>query len=182
MLRTSLGASQTGAEELIGVLARGFAVGVVAVLPAGLGALVGWLVGNALQTGFAIRWPGAAGEGPGYYTIPAQRRGDIAVRGILAAMLLVGTFVTIAAVCGAAAVSAGMAWHDIVSACLRPVVTSFVPALAAAIILDIVWCRCIYMSAAAMSEQERRRESAETGTSWLTRWRRDRARRDGGRR
>lgn len=183
LLRTGLGGSQVGAEDLVGlVLAPALRVGVLAVLPAGLGALVGWFAGNVLQTGFAVRWPGATSGGPGYYSIPGPRRGDIAVRGILAAMLLVGAFVTIAAVCGAAAVSAGMGWRDLVSACLRPVVTSFVPALAAVIVLDLVWCRYSYMSAAAMSEQEHRREAQEAGTGWLTRWRRDRARRDGGRR
>jgi len=75
-----------------------------------------------------------------------------------------------------------MAWQGLVSAYLWPVLSSFIPVLGAVIMLDLVWCRYSYMSAAAMSENEHRQEVRESGTSWLTRWRRDKARRDGGKR
>jgi flagellar biosynthesis protein FlhB len=182
LLRTGLSGCEMGTEEMVQRFGDGMAVAALAVLPAGLGALVGWFAGNTLQTGFALRWPGASSEGPRYYTIPRQGGGDIAVRAILAVMLLVGTFVAIVGICGAAAMSATMPWQGLVSAYLWPVLSSFIPVLGAVIMLDLVWCRYSYMSAAAMSENEHRQEVRESGTSWLTGWRRDKARRDGGKR
>ncbi len=179
----SLRSPQMPAEALLQYTAKALTVAGLAILPVGLATLAGWLVGNSLQTGLALRWPWSSPSGPTYYTIPRRHTADTAVRGLLAALLLAAIIVTVAGVCQAAAelpLGADLAFSRICYTCLRPVLSTFFPALVAVVILDVVWSRYSYVAAARMTESERRREAEETSIGWLTKRRRERLRRHGG--
>ncbi len=184
LLGLSLGSPEMPAEALLQQTAQALGTAGLAMVPVGIAVLAGWLLGNSLQSGFALRWPGASTSGPTYYTLPRRYGADTAVRGILAALLLAATIVTVAGICQAAAelplrgeLSVSRAGH----AYLQPVLSTFLPALVAVVMLDVVWSRYSYAVGARMTESERRREAEESGIGWLTKRRRERQRRQGGR-
>jgi len=166
-------------------MARALTVAGVAVLPIGLAGLGGWLVGNWLQSRFALRWPWSRPSGPTLYTFPRRLPADVAVRGILSALLLLAAGFAMGDMCQAVVGFPLTSDSDIcrmAGMCLQSALTTFCPALLAVVLFDVVWSRYSYVAAAGMTETERRREAEETGTSRLTRWRRARLRRHGGRR
>ncbi|MFO7947409.1 MAG: EscU/YscU/HrcU family type III secretion system export apparatus switch protein [Armatimonadota bacterium] len=129
-----------------------------------------WLVAAVMQTGSGMVYSG--GEGVNYYSMDRSQAADTAVRA------LISTFVIIAAVYAGVEAARAIGANptagagELVSICCVPAVTVFLPAAAGAVVLDLIWCRYAYVSAARMGEREKRRELRDTETGAVTQQRR----------
>lgn len=182
-MQTSLQSPQHGGQQFGNHVGRGLTTAAVTLLPVGLAGLGGWLLGNLLQSGFALRWPWSRPAGVTYYHMSGRRR-DSLVRGILAAVLLAAAATSVLALFRRAAtltLETPMSTGEMFMAYLQPSIGIFVPAVVAVVILDWLSSRHSYLSAAGMTETERRRELRDSEISWLSR-RRRRLRQQGGRR
>lgn len=153
-----------------------------ALLAVGTGGFVGWLTGNAVQTGIRSPCSGLQKPSAGHYAIPRRGPADHATRALLAAALVCLAAVTalrvleaLAALDGAQLVTPGAVW----AALWRPVLYTFLPGVLALVVLDIAATRYGFMQAAGMTETEKRREVQDQEVGWLTRIRRRNVRRGG---
>ena len=155
-----------------------------ALLVVGAGGLVGWVAGNALQTGLRSPLSGLQKPSTGHYGMPRRGAGDHAMRALLAAavacLVLFTVLRVLETVAGLGAESLGTS-GAMAGALWRPLLHTFLPGVLALIVLDIVATRYGFTKAAGMTEVEKRREIQDQEVGWLTRLRR-RGMRGGGRR
>ena len=177
LLQTSLQATDHSPELLIAWIGHAAQVGAIAVAPIGVIGLCGWLLGNLLQTNFALRLPWARSTEVGYYSMP-RRRPDPLVRSILAALLLASVAASVMALLRTVQclhLEAGRSPGEMLLH-VWPALGIFVPAVVAVIGLDWLWSQYCYIRASKMTEAERRRELKDAEVSWLVRRRINRRR------
>lgn len=167
----ALGVGEHTVPGALSVMRAGLAIVGVVVAAIGLAGVAGWLVSHFLQAGLPGKVPGRpAGDDPGYYSRADMSRADTAARALTSGLVL-GAAV-MAAIHSAAAIGSAAGGQHLLEVAARPVVLIFLPALLGAAILDWLWCRYSYTAGARMTEQEKRREAQETGTSPVTQHRR----------
>ena len=183
-LSAALAGTPMDAAAMPTMARTGLLLAVAALLFVGVGGLVGWVAGNALQTGLRSPLSGLQKPSTGHYSMPRRGAADRATRALLAAavacLLLFTVLRVLEAVAGLGAErlgTSGTVW----AALWRPVLDTFLPGVLALIVLEIVATRYGFTKAAGMTEVEKRREIQDQEVGWLTRLRR-RSMRSGGRR
>jgi hypothetical protein len=183
LLAAALSGAPMDAATMPAMARNALLLAIVALAVVGAGGLVGWLTGNALQTGLRSPWSGLQKPSAGHYGVPRRGGADHATRALLAAAVACLGLVTVLGVLEAvAALGAGQPGAgSMLTALCRPVLHTFLPGALALIVLDIVATRYGFTKAAGMTEVEKRREIQDQEIGWLTRLRR-RSMRGGGRR
>ena len=180
LLASALTATDVSAAALPVHLGRALEVAAVPLALVALAVLAGRVSANWFQSGFAARWPWSSRSQASGYSVPRTGPADIAVGGLLAAVLVVAAAITFVEILRNLALFDGCEPGILANACTGPALTVFLPAAVAVALLDLVWARYSYHAGARMTEQEMRREQEETGVKWLTLWRRKNRRRYGG--
>ncbi|MFP3902692.1 MAG: EscU/YscU/HrcU family type III secretion system export apparatus switch protein [Armatimonadota bacterium] len=124
-----------------------------------------WLVSVFVQGGSGTVSSG--GEDVSYYSMNRSQVADTAVRALIAAIVIIAAVYAAIETAGAIGESPTAGTREFARICCIPAVTTFLPAAAGAAVLDWIWCRYAYFSAARMGEQEKRRELRDTESSPL---------------
>ena len=184
LLSAALGGTPMEAAGMPAMARTALLLAAAAFLVVGAGGLVGWVAGNALQTGLRSPLSGLQRPSTGHYSVPRRSATDHAMRALLAAavacLVLFTVLRVLEALAGLGAESLGSS-GAMMGALWRPVLHTFLPGVLALIVLDIVATRYGFTRAARMTEVEKRREIQDQEVGWLTRFRR-RGMRGGGRR
>jgi|LSQX01.3.fsa_nt_gb flagellar biosynthesis protein FlhB len=181
LLTTSIQTSDYSVDTLSVYLGCNAQALAMVLIPIGLAGLGGWIVGNLLQTGFTLRWPGTISSEPSYYTMP-RRRADTLPRALLAVLLLsavaASTLLLLRTICQWVLDGQYNLGQMAVICCQRSL-SVLVPSVLAIVGIDWLWTRYSFLTASGMTETERRRELRDTEPSWLLRRRQNQRRRGG---